>query len=93
MPSGIRRKTKIVDGVQYNQCTKCGEWFPATNEYFDYRNKAKNYLQAICKNCLHSYGRKYYQENKERVLAHNKKYRDAHREKVAAGKRKYKENV
>jgi hypothetical protein len=50
MPSGQKRNTKIIDGVQYNQCTECEEWFKATKEFFTYR-KDKNVLHAKCRIC------------------------------------------
>jgi hypothetical protein len=46
------------------RCSKCRETFPATNEYFHYRNKAKKYLMTFCKPC----SRKHKLENREREL-------------------------
>jgi len=50
MPIGKSRNIKIVDGVQYNQCTKCEEWFKATTEYFYMRRSSKR-LYVKCKKC------------------------------------------
>jgi len=44
------RNTKIVDGVQYNQCTKCENWFPATDEYFHQSNNIYGF-NARCREC------------------------------------------
>jgi len=38
----LKANTRINDeGIKEKQCTKCGEWFPETTEYFYMRNKSK----------------------------------------------------
>ncbi len=65
----MKRNTKIVDGIQYNQCTKCGEWFPATTEYFYYMNKTKHILTTACITCTCMYKKEYSKEHREELSA------------------------
>jgi hypothetical protein len=45
-----KRNSKIMNGVPYNQCTKCEEWFEATEEYFYFRKSSKS-LYPWCRKC------------------------------------------
>jgi hypothetical protein len=54
-------------------CSKCGKEWPATLEYFQACNKVKSGLRSECKECT----KKYYKENKNRILENSKKrYRE-----------------
>lgn len=44
-------------------CTKCCKEFPATNEYFYYRNKQKGELQSYCKSCQQDTKKKWEKNN------------------------------
>ena len=65
-----QRKIKIINGIQYNQCTKCGKWHPATHKFFNYENKSKNKLCAKCKDCRHVYTI----ENKDKIALYRAEY-------------------
>lgn len=38
--------------MEKKRCTKCNNLYPATNEYFNYRNKTNEELQSQCKTCF-----------------------------------------
>ena len=67
------------------KCTKCGEWKPATAEYFN-RNKTRtDGLRAVCKECC----LEYYQKNKECCLERVREYRQKNKEEIAERNREY----
>ena len=53
------------DGMK--KCTKCGEWKPATAEYFHRDKTRKSGLRAQCKTCRREYDREYRQKNKDKI--------------------------
>ena len=82
---GKRRETKIVDGVHYQKCTKCGEWVEATHKFFNYANTSKAKLHTLCIKCSRIKNKEYtqrtkdkrhkrYQNNREKILAQAKIY-------------------
>ena len=90
--------------MEYRTCTKCGEEFEATEEFFYKQKTGKFGLHATCKTCRNKYNqeycknnpgkhaiasRKYYINNKEKCTVAAKKYRVDNPEKVAAASRKY----
>jgi len=83
MARGISRKTKIVDGVQYNQCTKCLKWLPATKEYFYWKQK-RNTLAPWCKKCSCNNTKVRREKNpghrKEYMQKYLKQYYEKHKE-------------
>lgn len=72
----------------YKICTKCGEEFPATTEFFCKQKTGRFGLQAECKVCH----RKYYKDNKERYAATNKKWRKNNKEKCATDMKEWYKN-
>lgn len=42
---------RIIDGETEKLCLKCGEWWPATTEFF-YRAHKGGYLRSPCKACI-----------------------------------------
>lgn len=42
---------KVKVNSNYKKCSKCGEFLPATDEYFGFHPKTKDNLQSMCKNC------------------------------------------
>lgn len=71
------------------QCTKCGEWYPKTSEYFNYTNKKKGYMRADCKSCIKKYNRKYYREHDEQIKIATKEYREENKETLSEKKKEY----
>lgn len=63
-------------------CTKCLIKKPATIEFF---KKAKNpqKLRANCRECNRNDARKYYQENRDKILAKNKRWHEENAERHA----------
>lgn len=70
------------DGTN-KMCTSCGKIKPLS----DFNN---GYTK--CKDCRAKYVKKYYEENKEKVLLQCKKYREKHREEHAQRNKIYREN-
>lgn len=50
-----------MDSVPQKRCTKCGEYYPSTLEYFKVEHRNRNGLTAQCINCIRAYGRERYQ--------------------------------
>lgn len=66
----------------FKRCTKCGETFPATPEYF-FRNKEGKYgLAAQCKPCRAEYSHQHNLANQERILERKRIYRERNREQT-----------
>lgn len=72
-------------------CPKCGEWKPATNEYFAFHKLKSDGFNANCKECNRRYklknkerisewGRSYYERNRDEIRQKTGKYRITHRE-------------
>ena len=80
------------------KCTKCGEWKPATVEYF-YRDKnGKGGLRSCCKDCMRKYReknkdkmRKYREKNKDKITERMREYREKNKDKLAEREREYKQ--
>lgn len=41
----------LDDGTSERRCARCGGWFPATADYFGWKDKAKGYLRSYCMTC------------------------------------------
>lgn len=72
-------------------CSKCKTEYPATKEFFYSAKRNKDGLQSMCKNCANADRKKYYQENKERLLAYAKKYYKDNKGYISDREKKYKE--
>ena len=56
-----------IGKLEYKTCTKCGESFPATREYFYSKNKSSGVLRSECKYCSREARNKsYIREKRER---------------------------
>ena len=62
------------DGMK--RCTKCGEWKPATAEFFNRDNTRTGGLHSMCKECR----REYRQKNRDRKREYQQKNKDYYRE-------------
>lgn len=76
---------------QPKKCSKCGEWFPATTEYFNRNRVTKDGLHSECKACRkaynaehkeekRAYNQRWYAEHKEDTDARNARWRAEHKE-------------
>lgn len=50
--------------MEEQECKKCGNFFPKTNEYFNWENKTKGILKKNCKPCHHAVSKIYRQNFK-----------------------------
>lgn len=87
------------------KCSKCGEYKLANVEYYGKDKKNKDGLRGLCRACYSEQQKKYYNENKKKILNYKKQYyldntdemsersriyREKNAEKVRAYKRQYK---
>ena len=60
-------RLSVKNGIDYKECTKCGETFPNTKEFFFYSGKFRvdgtKILRGDCKKCKQSYSNKARQIN------------------------------
>lgn len=81
------------DTIPMKTCTKCGQTFPATTEFFnrDYRKEGR--LKPRCRRCMAIARHEWYVANHQRELEksrlHMRQYRDANREILAKKSRDY----
>lgn len=81
------------DTTSTKRCSKCGKTYPATPEYFQ-RNKGRgDGLHSWCKPCKREdqkiHNKRYYKENREKVLERVEAYTKASPEKQKARHRKW----
>ena len=67
------------------KCSKCGEWKPATAEYFNRDKTSADGLNSWCKECL----REYRQKNKDRVREYSREYHQKNRDHRREYNREY----
>lgn len=61
-------------------CSKCGEAYPATLEFFGKRTRNKSGLRAECKSCQAKQNKVWYSENRPEILEVHAKRRENNRE-------------
>lgn len=66
-----------MDGIT-KTCTKCGEIYPATEEYFNKQKRGKFGLRANCKNCQ----RAWRNNNQEHINKYQNNWRKNNKEKL-----------
>lgn len=74
----------MPDNLTAKECTKCGESYPATTEYFAKRG---NGLHSWCRECMRKANRKYKRENKEAIAAAEKARYDKNVDNIREKKR------
>lgn len=84
-----KRETKVIDGILYQKCNVCKEWFPATTEYFHYHEKKKGILTCRCKKCSTLHRRKYHEKVKEIENKRNREWGSNNKERVKEVNRIY----
>ena len=80
---------KIKDGER--KCTRCERWFPATNEYFSYKNKSKGQFSSWCKECAKKHYRDHFDENRAKRLEYGKRYLEMNADKIHKYNKLYRE--
>ena len=74
-----KREIRVIEGVEYLQCSKCKEWKEFNR--FAKNGKCKDgtqKYQSHCKECNKEYKKKYDEANKEKI----KEYREVNKEKI-----------
>jgi 5-methylcytosine-specific restriction endonuclease McrA len=64
--------------ISVKRCTKCGERYPATAEFFTRNKNLPMGLSPWCRICHKTSSQKYRLEHKARILENNRAYRKAH---------------
>jgi len=88
MSSALVRYEIDSDQVELKHCSRCGETFPATSEYFHKKKDGKYGLNCYCKECNKARALAHHYENREARLGYLTEYREQNREKL----RQYKRN-
>lgn len=71
------------------RCPKCGEWKPATEEYFYRADDRPGGLRTPCKTCAASRRALHYAANADKIKASAAAYREANRDKVKVRRAAY----
>jgi hypothetical protein len=69
------------------KCTKCNETKSVTE--FCKRSAARDGLHPQCKSCRKEYGKKYFQENKEKRMEYQKQYNFKHKDELKEHSKQY----
>lgn len=77
------------DSANLKRCSTCGEWKPATPEFFNRDRGLRDGLNARCKQCRSRYSKQYYAANKEHERERGRAYRAANLDKVRERSRAY----
>lgn len=67
-----------IEQIDYKKCTKCGEKYPATLEFFHRDSHGKAGLKARCKWCTRAISRKWEQDKREGHIKKCEKCRKWH---------------
>lgn len=78
-----------IETDNLKRCTKCGEWKPATLEYFRAQKRAKSGLGAQCRDCTRAWNQRYYEENVEKISKKRRECYYANPDKEREYRRKY----
>ncbi len=55
---GNRRQAE--DGTFERRCADCTDWFPATNDFFPWKDKGRGLLRSYCHDCWYDRQRRHY---------------------------------
>lgn len=70
-------------------CRKCGNEYPATNEFFVRDKRNSDGLDSYCKGCERERSRQFRRENPEKARGYSRKYYETHRGAVLESCRNY----
>ena len=73
--------------INMKQCTKCKEIKELSE--FSKDSSKKDGLKYLCRTCVKIIGKKYYSDNREKVVARSKNWQSENREKANAIKKKW----
>ena len=75
----------IPDNIESKVCSKCGESFPLTAEFWPHEEKNRDNFSGRCKKCRAKYDRAYRAKNKKKIAA----YHAENKKKIANRQAKY----
>ena len=74
---------------KYRKCSKCGNFYPETLDYF---HKSHGGLLSYCKLCRNKQEKKHYQKSRKQILETKKEYRERNKETLNKKSREFREN-
>lgn len=74
------------------RCTKCGNEYPRTKEYFNADKRASDGLISQCKRCVHAYSKGYRDRSSEKRQRNKNRWQEEHREQVRSHVNKYRQS-
>lgn len=75
------------------QCSICGEFKPATREYFSPDKHSADRLEYRCKVCNAARAKRQREENPERYKASKRRFRESHKVEISEYNREYQVNL
>lgn len=85
-------RKEIIIKMNYKVCTKCGNEFSATTEFFYKQKTGKFGLHATCKTCQNKRNKEYCKNNPEKAIASKRKHYINNKEKIIVAAKKWQEN-
>lgn len=73
----------LVETQVLKVCSKCGESFPLTGEFWGKRKDSKDGYRGVCTLCASKQKTKYYYNNKDKIIKYQTKYIEEHKEKIS----------
>src|SRR5215207_3822960 len=88
------------------RCSKCGQEYPATHEFFVARSSSKDGLDSWCKSCKNAHAKKRYdsdpehgreiatrwrEQNRETARQRHREWKNQNPDKMKESKRKHRE--
>lgn len=73
------------------KCKKCNEVKLLTVEFFQKRKSSKDGYRNECKECRNKYQKRYYEENREKIIKQNDEYRKNNWEQFTINRKQYEE--
>jgi 5-methylcytosine-specific restriction endonuclease McrA len=73
-----------ITSTSKKRCTKCGEEYPATTQYFGTDSRVKSGLKAACRKCLRAYRVRHYSEHGSEHADKMQMYRATHKKEKRA---------
>ncbi len=77
--------------MEFKTCSRCGQTFPATTEFFHRSSVTHDRLHTWCKACVSQYKKEYLERNREDIRGYGKEYRERNQEAVSEHNKEYRE--
>lgn len=79
----------MTDCTPTKTCSKCGNEYPATREFFHANKTLKDGLVSACKSCVLAYQKTHYKDNRDKKVEYQKAYREGNLEAISITKARY----